>query len=102
MAQASAEYERAIALAPGNALVLREYGPSVVSLGRVDAGIAAGRRAVVLDPLNALTHRRLGQSFYYAHRYQEAIAALSVGRTGSRAQRCEYLWKAWARLLHAR
>jgi TolB-like protein len=79
MAQASTEFERAIALAPGNARVLREYGRSVVSLGRVDAAIAAGRRAVVLDPLNALTHRRLGQSLYYAHRYQEAIAVLSDG-----------------------
>jgi TolB-like protein/Tfp pilus assembly protein PilF len=79
MAQASAEFERAIELAPGNARVLREYSRSVVSLGRVDAGIAAGRRAVVLDPLNALTHRRLGQSLYYAHRYQEAIAVLSDG-----------------------
>jgi len=79
MARALAEYERAIALAPGNANVLSEYARSVVSLGRVDAGIAAGRRAVVLDPLNAVTHRRLGQSLYYAHRYQEAVAVLSDG-----------------------
>jgi len=50
-----------------------------VSLGRVDAGIAAGRRAVVLDPLNAVTHRRLGISLFFAHRYQEAITALSDG-----------------------
>jgi TolB-like protein len=79
MAQASAEYERAIALAPGSASVLRDYARSVVSLGRVGVGIAAGRRAVVLDPLNAFTHRKLGESLYHAHRYQEAIAVLSDG-----------------------
>ena len=79
MTQALAEYERAIALGPGNARVLSGYARQAVSLGRVDAGIAAGRRAVVLDPLNAGTHRRLGISLYFAHRYQEAIAALSDG-----------------------
>jgi TolB-like protein/tetratricopeptide (TPR) repeat protein len=79
MTQALAEYERAIALAPGNARVLSGYARQAVSLGRVDAGIAAGRRAVVLDPLNAVTHRRLGISLFFAHRYQEAIGALSDG-----------------------
>jgi TolB-like protein len=79
MAQALAEYERAIALAPGSARVLSGYARQAVSLGRVDAGIAAGRRAVVLDPLNAVTHRRLGIGLFFAHRYQEAIVALSDG-----------------------
>jgi TolB-like protein len=79
MTQALGEYERAIALAPGNARVLSAYARQGVSLGRVDAGLAAGRRAVVLDPLNAATHRRLGISLFFAHHYQEAIAALSDG-----------------------
>ena len=79
MAQALAEYERAITLAPGSARVLSGYARQAVSLGRVDAGIAAGRRAVVLDPLNAVTHRRLGIGLFFAHRYQEAIVALSDG-----------------------
>jgi hypothetical protein len=40
-----------MALAPGNARVLRDYGEFAVSMGHTDAGIAAARRAVALDPL---------------------------------------------------
>jgi TolB-like protein len=74
-AGASEEYERAIVLGPGNARVLEVYGRNVVSMGRVDAAIAAARRAVVLDPLNRRSHRGLGLTLFYAHRYQDSIAA---------------------------
>jgi TolB-like protein len=50
-AHANEEYQRAMALAPGSATVLRAYSLSSVWMGRGDAGIAAARRAVVLDPL---------------------------------------------------
>jgi tetratricopeptide (TPR) repeat protein len=73
--QAIEEYERAVALAPGNAQVLRDYGCFAVWMDRTDAGIAAGRRAIVLDPLNRRTHDGLGQALYYSRRYDEAIAA---------------------------
>ena len=79
MAQALAEYERAIALSPGNARVLSAYVRQAASLGRVDAGIAAGRRAIVLDPLNAVTYRRLGDGLYYARQYKDAIDVFSEG-----------------------
>ena len=69
------EYERAAALAPGNAQVLRDYGRFVVYMGRSDAGIAATRRAIVLDPLNPRSHYRLGEALYYARRYDESVAA---------------------------
>ena len=49
--QASEEYERALALAPGNAEVLRISGEFAAYMGHFDAGVAAARRAVVLDPL---------------------------------------------------
>ena len=49
--QASEEYERALALAPGNAQVLRISGAFAAYMGHFDAGLAAARRAVVLDPL---------------------------------------------------
>jgi TolB-like protein len=48
-ARANVEYERAAALAPGNAQVLRASGEFAAYMGRFDAGIAADRRAVVLD-----------------------------------------------------
>jgi TolB-like protein len=47
--QATTEYNRALALAPGNARVLRDYGFFAVSMGRTDEGLAAARRAAVLD-----------------------------------------------------
>ena len=54
--QASEEYERALALAPGNAEVLRLSGQFAAYMGHFDAGLAAARRAVVLDPLARESH----------------------------------------------
>jgi tetratricopeptide (TPR) repeat protein len=71
----SEEFERAAALAPGNASVLRDYGRFAVWMGRADFGIATARRAVVVDPLNAISHSHLGQALFLARRYDEAIAA---------------------------
>jgi tetratricopeptide (TPR) repeat protein len=73
--QASAEYERAVALAPGNAQVLSRFGPFSVFMGRTDAGIAASRHAVTLDPLNPWSHYRLGSGLFFARRYAESVAA---------------------------
>jgi TolB-like protein/Flp pilus assembly protein TadD len=75
LTHAREEYERAIALAPGDAHVLETYGRNVVSMGRVDEAIAAARRGVVLDPLNRRSHRGLGLTLFFAHRYAAAIAA---------------------------
>jgi serine/threonine-protein kinase len=72
--QATREYERAMALAPGSARVLQFYGRFAVYMGRAEAGIAAGRRAVVLDPLSSSSHARLGQALLSARRYEEAVA----------------------------
>jgi len=75
--QAIRAYDRALALAPGDVRVLRDYGRFAVVMGRTDAGLAAAHHAVVLDPLNSRTHRRLGQALFYAHRYDESKAALN-------------------------
>jgi serine/threonine-protein kinase len=77
-ARALEEYDRAAALGPGNAEVLREYGRFVGYMGRSDAGIAATRRAIVLDPLNPRSHYRLGAALYSARRYDESVAAYQV------------------------
>jgi TolB-like protein/cytochrome c-type biogenesis protein CcmH/NrfG len=71
------EYERALALAPGNAAILKEYGAFVVLIGRTEAGVAAARRLLVLDPLNSMNHFGLGVSLAFARRYGEAITALT-------------------------
>ena len=75
--QASAAYERALALAPGNAQVLRNSGIFAAYMGHFDAGVAAARRAVVLDPLARGSHGALAQALYAARRYQEAVAAFA-------------------------
>jgi len=76
-ARANEEFERALALAPGNAQVLGESGRFAAYMGRFDAGIAAAHRAVALDPLNPHSHDLLGQSLFLARRYEETFAAFA-------------------------
>jgi TolB-like protein/lipoprotein NlpI len=74
-AQAREEHERALALAPGNAEVLRESGRFSALMGQYDAAIPALRRAVVLDPLARSSHLALARALYLARRYKDAAAA---------------------------
>jgi TolB-like protein len=74
-ARALEEHERAVALAPGNAALLAEYGRFAGDIGLTEQGLAAARRAVLLDPLNPRSHYLLGQAFYSARRYGEATRA---------------------------
>jgi tetratricopeptide (TPR) repeat protein len=73
--RASEESERALALAPGDAIVLSEYSQQAAYMGRSNAAIDTARRGVALDPLNPLSHRALGDALWFARRYGEAIAA---------------------------
>ena len=75
--RASEEYGRAMALAPGNAVLVGESGRFAVYMGRFEAGLAAAHRAVALDPLSSLGRGRLGQALYFARRYQEAVATFA-------------------------
>jgi TolB-like protein/Flp pilus assembly protein TadD len=75
--QAAQAYERARALASGNARVLRTTGTFAVTMGRFDRGLSDLRRAVTLDPLDPRSHGVLGIGLYLAGHYQEAAAALT-------------------------
>ena len=75
--QASQAYERAVALAPGNAAALRESGNFAALMGRFDAGLEATRRAVVLDPLARASYGLLGRALYVARRYAESVVAFA-------------------------
>jgi class 3 adenylate cyclase/TolB-like protein/lipoprotein NlpI len=77
---ALSEYERALALAPGNARITKEYGAFADLIGRTEAGQAAARRSLVLDPLNPVNHFGLGVSLAFSRRYSEAIRALTDAR----------------------
>jgi TolB-like protein/Tfp pilus assembly protein PilF len=75
--QAGEGYGRALALAPGNAEVLRLSGEFAALMGHFDSGVAAARRAVVLDPLARASHSVLGFTLYVARRYEEAAEAFA-------------------------
>jgi TolB-like protein/tetratricopeptide (TPR) repeat protein len=75
--RATEAFERALALAPGNAQVLRSSGTFAARMGRFDAALAATRRAAVLDPLARVSHSVLGRALYAARRYEEAVAAFA-------------------------
>jgi len=69
------EFEHALALAPGSARVLRDYGDFSVSMGRTDFGLTLLRRSVVLDPLNVIVYDFLGDALLNLRRYEEFSAA---------------------------
>jgi TolB-like protein/DNA-binding winged helix-turn-helix (wHTH) protein len=73
--RASEEYERALALAPGNVDVLLGYGSFATEMGHLDAGLAAARRGVTLDPLSRWSYLSLSGGLQSARRYDEAILA---------------------------
>lgn len=75
--RAGEEYERALALAPGNARVLRDYGNFAVFMGRSDSALRMLRSAAALDPLNYTGHMLLGVGLQTQRRYSEAIGAFS-------------------------
>jgi serine/threonine-protein kinase len=74
-AGAAPEFERALALAPGNANVQWSFAWYAADLGHFDQAISAARRAVSLDPENPTPHGVLGFVLSYARRYTEALAA---------------------------
>src|SRR5262249_40270855 len=76
-AGAREEYGRALALAPGNAQVLRQSGSFAASTAQFDAGIAAIRRAVVLDPLDRRSYSALAYALNAARRYRDSATAYS-------------------------
>jgi len=75
--RAGEEYERALAMAPGNARVLRDYGNFAVMMGKSDTGLTMLRRAAGADPLNWVSHLLLGGGLQTLRQYHEAIGAFS-------------------------
>jgi serine/threonine-protein kinase len=78
---ASNEYERALALAPGKARVLSDYGEFAILMGRTETRLAAAQRSMTLDPLNSLTHYALGLTLLFARRNSEAVVALTDAKS---------------------
>jgi tetratricopeptide (TPR) repeat protein len=74
--EADRHLQRALALAPGNADVLRAVASLAGILGRADESIELLRRAVALDPLSSTCRRFLGLRCAIYGRLDEADAAL--------------------------
>jgi TolB-like protein/Tfp pilus assembly protein PilF len=94
--QANEEYERALALAPGNARVLAGCSNFAAFMGRAEAATAAARRAVVLDPLSATIYTNLGQTLYFGRLYKEAIAGFQDGIALDPETPQFYAFRGWA------
>jgi DNA-binding winged helix-turn-helix (wHTH) protein/TolB-like protein/tetratricopeptide (TPR) repeat protein len=71
--RAGAEYQRAVALAPGNAETHYAYATYLTSLGRYDEAIAAIERARELDPASMAVASDYSWFLYIARRYDEAV-----------------------------
>jgi TolB-like protein/Flp pilus assembly protein TadD len=71
----AAEFDQALALAPGSAIVQRNAAWYMAALGHFEPALKAAQRAVDLDPQNWFTYINQGETFYYARHYGEALAA---------------------------
>jgi TolB-like protein len=73
---AAPEYERALALAPGDARVQQGYASFAVIVGHAEPALRAARRAVALDPQNIGTLNSLGFTLLGLRQFDEALVAL--------------------------
>ncbi len=72
-----ADFEKALALEPGNAATQRRYGLLLLNLDRMAEAIAATRKAIELDPLSSGAWNNLGTMYYVKPEgYREAREAL--------------------------
>jgi serine/threonine-protein kinase len=95
---ASSEYGRAVALAPGDAKVLRLYGQFEVLMGHSEIGVDALRRSITLDPLNAHNHFALGEALVWARHAKEAQAAFNEVKVLDPDDTSVYGWIGYAYL----
>ncbi len=71
---AERSFRRAIELRPGFALAHYWYAGMLSAAGRHDQAIASVQRAQALDPFSELVNSDAGWYFFFARRYDEAIA----------------------------
>jgi tetratricopeptide (TPR) repeat protein len=71
---AEEEYQRALRLNPNLAGLHSSYAQFAALLGNSDVAIAEARRAREMEPLSATAGADLGWYYYWARRYEEALA----------------------------
>ena len=75
---ANASFQRALALAPGNAGALRAAAGLARVLGKLDEARQLFERALALDPLSAFTHRQAALAAISDDRLDDAVAAFQI------------------------
>ena len=95
---ASSAYARALALASGDAKVLRRYGQFEVLMGHSDVGLEALRRSVTLDPLNGSNYFSLGEALVWARRPMEALVSFDEAKALEPDDASVYGWVGYAYL----
>jgi serine/threonine protein kinase/tetratricopeptide (TPR) repeat protein len=71
---AEKDIKRALDLVPGDSNAHRNYAGYLRTMGRLDEAIAESRRAREGNPLSVSLISALGWTYYYAHRWDDAIA----------------------------
>jgi len=74
-AGAGTSFQRALALAPGNATAIRETAGLAATLGNFEQALTLDRQAVELDPLNGRAYMGLVLHLYYTGRLDDAAEA---------------------------
>ena len=73
IAKASAEYARALQLAPSDAALLRRYSYFVAKTGNLSEGLRISDKVVELDPLNAASYENRAGALFDSRRYADAV-----------------------------
>ena len=83
---ATAEYEKARALAPDAHSIDMEFGLVQVYMGRSSEGVSAAETAVSFDPVNPVEQLRMAEVYFFVRRYNDALAAIKhsqqIGQIG--------------------
>ena len=69
-------FERIIQDNPNYPLAHQYYGNVLVFTGNIEAGINETKKALALDPLSSVINMVLGRDYYYARKYDLAIAQI--------------------------
>ena len=71
---AEREFKRGIELKPSSGIAHFRYAEYLVTMGRLDEGLAESKRVQEIDPLSPRMVGGLGDHYLFAHRYDDAIA----------------------------
>ncbi|HUK63352.1 MAG TPA: tetratricopeptide repeat protein, partial [Dongiaceae bacterium] len=69
---AEREFQRGIALNPGDSIGHYRHGLLLSTLGRHDEAVAEVQRALELDPMSLIIHTAVGDALFWARRFDES------------------------------